>query len=86
MTMRLNACDIYRLEKACKMYQEQTGSEYMWDEYSGLIKKLNMRRNYPANIFTQFISVQNRIGDTLYFPKTSQIAMYTILQLLKHPV
>lgn len=41
MTMRLNACDIYRLEKACKMYQEQTGSEYMWDQYENLIKKIH---------------------------------------------
>ncbi len=40
MTMRLNACDIYRLEKACKMYQEQTGSEYMWDQYENLIEKI----------------------------------------------
>jgi hypothetical protein len=39
--MRLNACDIYRLEKACKMYQEQTGSEYMWDQYENLIEKMH---------------------------------------------
>lgn len=41
MGMRFNATDISRLIKACETYQEKTGSEYMWDEYSGLIKKLN---------------------------------------------
>jgi hypothetical protein len=41
MTMRLNDCDITRLVKACRLYQEKTGSEYMWDEYNDLISKLN---------------------------------------------
>ena len=41
MGMRFNASDVSRLIKACETYQEKTGSEYMWDEYSGLIKKLN---------------------------------------------
>ena len=41
MTMRLNDSDITRLVKACRLYQEKTGSEYMWDEYNDLIAKLN---------------------------------------------
>jgi|14_taG_2_1085336.scaffolds.fasta_scaffold04104_5 hypothetical protein len=40
MGMRFNAEDMSRLIKACETYQEKTGSEYMWDEYSGLIQKL----------------------------------------------
>ena len=41
MTMRLNDSDITRLVKACRLYQEKTGSEFMWDEYNDLISKLN---------------------------------------------
>ncbi len=40
-TMRLNEGDVYRLTTACKLYQEQTGSEYMWDQYQELIQKLD---------------------------------------------
>ena len=39
--MRLNETDVHRLTTACKLYQEQTGSEYMWDEYQHLIDKIN---------------------------------------------
>ena len=39
--MRLNEADVYRLTTACKLYQEHTGSEYMWDEYQKLIDKVN---------------------------------------------
>ncbi len=39
--MRLSDTDIIRLIKACQVYQDRTGSEYMWDEYNDLIKKLN---------------------------------------------
>ena len=39
--MRLNEGDVHRLTPACKLYQEQTGSEYMWDEYQHLIDKLD---------------------------------------------
>ena len=38
--MRLNEGDVARLVTACKLYQENTGSEYMWDEYTHLIEKL----------------------------------------------
>ena len=41
MTMRLNDSDITRLVKACQLYQEKTGSEWMCDEYNDLINKLN---------------------------------------------
>ena len=39
--MRLNDSDITRLITACRLYQERTGSEWMWDEYNELITKLN---------------------------------------------
>ena len=38
--MKLNSADITRLMLACKYYQDQTGSEYIWDEYEHLITKL----------------------------------------------
>ena len=38
--MKLNSVDINRLIRACEMYKDQTGSEYMWDEYEHLVKKL----------------------------------------------
>jgi hypothetical protein len=38
--MRLNEVDVARLITACNMYKEKTGSEYMWDEYTELVKKL----------------------------------------------
>ena len=39
--MRLNEGDVARLVTACKLSQENTGSEYIWDEYEELIHKLN---------------------------------------------
>lgn len=41
--MQFNEKDLSRLLKACEVYQDQTGSEYMWDEYAHLIHKL---KNY----------------------------------------
>ena len=38
--MKLNSNDINRLIRACEMYKDQTGSEYMWGEYEHLVKKL----------------------------------------------
>ncbi len=38
---RLSKKDIQRLIVACKEYQSNTGSIYMFDEYSKLIEKLN---------------------------------------------
>jgi len=50
MKMRLNDTDISRLITACKLYQESTGSEYMWEQYDDLINKLNAYQdNYSAD-------------------------------------
>lgn len=38
--MKLNKHDINRLIRACEMYKDATGSEYMWDEYEHLVTKL----------------------------------------------
>ena len=38
--MKLHSSDITRLILACKTYQDTTGSEYIWDEYEHLVKKL----------------------------------------------
>ena len=49
MKMRLNDTDISRLIAACLLYQERTGSEYMWEQYDDLINKLNAYQdNYSA--------------------------------------
>ncbi len=49
MNMRLNDTDIARLISACLLYQERTGSEYMWEQYDDLINKLNAYQdNYSA--------------------------------------
>ena len=50
MKMRLNDTDISRLVAACLLYQERTGSEYMWEQYDDLINKLNAYQdNYSAD-------------------------------------
>ena len=38
--MKFQSDDITRLIRACRMYQDQTGSEYMWEQYEKLIEKL----------------------------------------------
>tara|TARA_B100001250_G_C19147957_1_gene506725 strand:- start:98 stop:277 length:180 start_codon:yes stop_codon:yes gene_type:complete len=45
--IHFNEKDMARLEKACETYRDQTGSEYMWDEYTELIHKL---KNYEEEI------------------------------------
>jgi hypothetical protein len=40
----LNANDINRLIRACELYKEETGSEYMVEEYQHLINKLKTYR------------------------------------------
>ena len=48
--MRLNDSDITRLIIACQLYQEKTGSEWMWEQYDDLINKLNAyQNNYSAD-------------------------------------
>ena len=42
--MRLNEVDVARLITACNIYKEKTGSEYMWDEYTELVEKLEQLR------------------------------------------
>ena len=42
MTMRFNDGDIHRLISACELYKENTGSEYMWEQYDDLINKLKV--------------------------------------------
>ena len=50
LNMRLNDTDISRLIAACLLYQESTGSEYMWEQYDDLINKLNAYQdNYSAD-------------------------------------
>ena len=39
-TMRLTEGDVARLITACNRYKDQTGAEYMWDEYTHLVEKL----------------------------------------------
>ena len=45
---RLSEHDVARLITACSTYKDQTGSEYMWDEYDHLQKRLEkfMDQNY----------------------------------------
>ena len=48
--MRLKDTDITRLITACKLYQERTGSEYMWEQYDDLINKLRAHQdNYSTD-------------------------------------
>lgn len=42
--MRFNSDDITKLLRACKVYQDQTGSEFIWDEYQNLIERLEYYR------------------------------------------
>ena len=40
MTMRFSADEVSRLIRACELYKDYTGSEYMWEEYERLVTKL----------------------------------------------
>tara|TARA_Y100001935_G_scaffold76569_1_gene63937 strand:- start:396 stop:548 length:153 start_codon:yes stop_codon:yes gene_type:complete len=40
--MRLNNGDIHDCIRACLMYQDQTGSEEIWERYDDLIHKLRI--------------------------------------------
>ena len=42
MGMRFNEDDILRLIRASEYYKESTGSEYMWEIYDNLTKKLKV--------------------------------------------
>jgi hypothetical protein len=39
---RLKGTDIDQIIVACRLYQEVTGSEYMWERYETIIEKLNL--------------------------------------------
>jgi len=43
--MRFNSDDLARLKKACELYKDYTGSEYMWDQYEHLLTKLEQYEN-----------------------------------------
>lgn len=40
--MRFNEDDILRLIRACEFYKDATGSEWMWEQYEDLAKKLRV--------------------------------------------
>ena len=62
MKMRLNDTDIARLISACLLYQERTGSEYMWEQYDDLINKLNAYQdNYSADNENSICASSNTI-------------------------
>lgn len=42
MSMRFKEEDIHRLITACECYKQQTGSEYMWEQYDDLQQKLKV--------------------------------------------
>jgi len=42
MVMRLNEEDITHLILACQSYKNLTGSEFIWDQYDQLTKKLKI--------------------------------------------
>ena len=42
--------------RACYSYQEDTGSEYMWDKYQELIHKLH---NYGEDVLPEPLSCTN---------------------------
>jgi hypothetical protein len=48
---RLTEHDLARLVTACKVYKDQTGSEFIWDEYNHLEGKLKtfIDQNYEQN-------------------------------------
>ena len=41
MSLQFTEADVCRLITACDSYQQQTGSEYIWDVYENLKHKLN---------------------------------------------
>ena len=48
---RLKEHDLVRLVTACQTYKDQTGSEYMWEEYDHLQQKLKtfIEQNYEGS-------------------------------------
>ena len=52
--MRLTEGDVARLITACNRYKDQTGSEYMWDEYQHLIEKLERETDIKFGYLSGF--------------------------------
>jgi len=42
--MRLKEEDIARLIIACEYYKENTGSEWMWEQYDDIVQRLKVYR------------------------------------------
>ena len=61
-TMRFNEQDIYRLINACKVYQDQTGSEWMWEQYDDLIQKLQVYKEEHTPDCVQRTTSTEKIG------------------------
>lgn len=48
--MQFNEEDVCRLIRAVEFYKEQTGSEWMWDQYNNLSRKLrDYQEQYSTN-------------------------------------
>ncbi|CAF34222.1 hypothetical protein S-PM2d157 [Synechococcus phage S-PM2] len=45
----LKECDIEYLMIACKQYQHDTGSEYIWEKYENIIEKLKLYKDQNFN-------------------------------------
>ena len=43
--IQFNEADVYRLITAVERYKDQTGSEWMWDQYDDLQMKLEAYKN-----------------------------------------
>ena len=48
----LSKNDVYNLIRSCEVYQETTGSEYIWERYQRLIEKLKLYydQNYEEDV------------------------------------
>jgi len=48
--MRFKNEDIVRLIRACEAYKDQTGSEWMWEQYDDLVNKLKVYRDQYSTV------------------------------------
>ena len=62
--MKFNSDDITRLIRACKNYQDETGSEYMWEQYEKLIEKLEYYEdeNNVGQCIENHTSIKNQMS------------------------
>jgi hypothetical protein len=54
---RLKDTDIECIIVACKAYQQNTGSEYMWERYETIVEKLNLYRE--QNLYAERVEYPN---------------------------